>query len=74
MPGIELNAKYQYLFDLYTNFEERKNNDKYYNAENNGGANYSCGVDCDYFYILQDCGNAKIPGTCPWCNRGIGSY
>ena len=22
-----------------------------------GGANYSCSDDCDFFYILYDCGN-----------------
>jgi hypothetical protein len=25
MPGIELDPKYTYLFDLYTNFEDKKN-------------------------------------------------
>ena len=73
MPGIELNAKYQYLYDLHVNYEERKNKNTYH-PDLRGGANYSCGVDCDYFYIVQDCGNVAMAGTCPWCNRSIGAY
>ena len=51
MPGIELEPKYKYLFDLYTNFEEKKNNDGY-SEERFDGANYVCGEDCDFFFIV----------------------
>jgi hypothetical protein len=51
MPGIELDPKHKYLFDLYTNFEEKKNNDEY-SKEHFDGANYVCGDDCDFFFIV----------------------
>ena len=72
MPGIELKPKYMYLYDLYTNFEDKKNKDP--RCEGFGGANYLCGDDCDFFYIVGDCGNLSGPGTCPWCKREIGAY
>lgn len=72
MPGIELKPKYNYLFDLLNNFEDRKNRDS--SCEGRGGANYLCGDGCDFFYIVGDCGNLNGPGTCPWCKREIGPY
>ena len=72
MPGVELDHKYKYLFDMYTNFEDNKNKGKLCEAK--GGANYLCGDDCDFFYIVGNCGNLADPGNCPWCEREIGPY
>jgi hypothetical protein len=58
MPGVELDYKYKYLFDLYTNFEDWKNNsgvDRY-------GTTYFCGDHCDYFYIAENCGHLAHAG------------
>jgi hypothetical protein len=72
MPGIELDSKYTYLFDLYTNFEDKKNKEGAF--QNLLGPNYICGNDCDFFFIVGACGNLNGPGTCPWCKREIGAF
>ena len=81
MPGIELEAKYKYLFDLYTNFDDKKNKyDEDFDEEDFDGANYVCGAvddcgdNCDFFFIVGDCGNLVMSATCPWCKSDIGWY
>jgi hypothetical protein len=71
MPGVELEPKYKYLFDFYTYFEDKKNKG---NVDGNGGANYICGDDCDFFFVVGECGNLVGAGTCPWCKRQVGAY
>jgi hypothetical protein len=71
MPGIELEPKYKYLFDFYTYFEDKKNKG---NVDGNGGASYICGDDCDFFFVVGECGNLVGAGTCPWCKRQVGAY
>ena len=57
MPGIELDEKYNYLFYLYTNYEELKNRNPktmYGFDIDEYGANYACryNLDCDFVYIV----------------------
>ena len=73
MPGVELEPKHKYLFEFYTNFENRKNKQTAY-CDRRGGASYVCGEDCDYFFVVENCGDLNFTGTCPWCNRDIGAY
>ena len=56
MPGVELEPRYKYLFDFYTHFEDNKNKQTDY-CDKRGGASYICGDDCDFFYVVMDCGD-----------------
>jgi hypothetical protein len=51
MPGVELDPKYKYLLDVNTHFEAIKNQETDW-SESKGGANYICGDDCDFFFVV----------------------
>jgi hypothetical protein len=63
--GLELEGKHSYLLDLLTNFEKLKH-------PSNRSANYYCGNNCDYVYMLPDCGMPRLVYKCPWCKADIG--
>lgn len=40
----------------------------------NGNGSYACGNNCDYVYIVLECGNVTHAAKCPWCGADIGGF
>ena len=64
--GLELEYKHTYLMNLHLNFQTLRNP--------NGTGSYACGGNCNYVYIVQECGNVTHAAKCPWCGADIGGH
>ena len=62
--GLELEYKHSYLLMHLNNFETLRNP--------RGNGTYACGNNCDYIYIVQECGMLMSANKCPWCGADIG--
>mmetsp|Transcript_3004 Transcript_3004/g.4645 ORF Transcript_3004/g.4645 Transcript_3004/m.4645 type:complete len:1347 (+) Transcript_3004:98-4138(+) len=68
--GSEPSSRYVYFKGLLDNYDSMRNAGA--NWRNGGTGTYKCADDCDYIYLVQNCGGCVVEVPCPYCRRTIG--
>ena len=71
--GAEPRKIHDYLKYTLRNYDIIKNTtyNQYHHMYSRGGS-HVCSNNCDYLYIINDCGGAMVESDCPFCGSRIG--
>ena len=68
--GAETPEMQSYLKSIQENFEKLRSK-TFFEPYSKGGS-YVCSHNCDFFYIIENCGGPRVKSICPYCRNEIG--